>query len=300
MTKRRRFLTILAGAAALPAVGASASSAVSHWKGIALGARAEIILNHPDADTLIGQAVQEIRRLENIFSLYQSDSQLSQLNSTGYLSNPAFEMVELLSICDGLHARTNGAFDPTVQALWVLYAEKYAVGERPNANQISKAMTRTGWGNVEYSGSEIALSRSGMMLTLNGIAQGFIADKVTDVFRRNGVHNLLVNTGEIVALGSAPDGGTWPVTLRNHDDHVIPLQDAAIATSSPLGTTFDGENQVGHILDPRTGQPGGVWPALSVVSTSAAKADGLSTAFCIMPRDEIEAARGNSSVVFGA
>jgi len=129
-----------------------------------------------------------------------------------------------------------------------------------------------------------------MALTLNGIAQGFIADKVAAFFRAQGVENVMVNTGEIMAVGRAPDGNPWPVTIAHSDGQIVPLSNAAIATSAPLGTTFDAAGAIGHILDPRTGQHGGLWAQISVAATSAALADGLSTAFCLMDTAEIDKA----------
>lgn len=296
MITRRRVLTILAGAAVLPALGARASTNISQWNGIALGAEAKIILDHPNADRLIADAVNEIHRLENIFSLYQKDSQLSVLNRDGVLSEPDFEMIELLSICSTLHARTNGAFDPTVQRLWALYAENITAGKRPSATQITDAMNSTGWQHVRYSSTEVSFLREGMGLTLNGIAQGYIADKVTQLFKNNGVTNVMVNTGEISAMGVAPDGDTWRVKLGTADGDSVSLNNAAIATSAPLGTTFDAAGSVGHILDPRTGQSGGIWSQVSVVSKSAAIADGLSTAFCLMDETAVNAAKRDDTV----
>lgn len=296
MTTRRRFLSILAGAATLPVIGARANTNVAQWHGIALGAEAQIILDHPDADQLIASAVAEIRRLENIFSLYQTDSQLTRLNRNGLLQNPAFEMIELMSICSALNARTSGAFDPTVQTLWSTYAQAFAAGNQPDVDSIANAMSVTGWGHVAYSPQRISFDQEGVMLTLNGIAQGFIADKVTELFRHNGVSNVMVNTGEIVALGTAPNGNSWRVKLGNDEGQSIPLNGAAIATSAPLGTTFDAAEKVGHILDPRTGYSGGIWSGVSVVSNTAAEADGLSTAFCLMTASEIEASKGESQV----
>lgn len=296
MISRRRVLTILAGAAALPVLGTKAQANVARWQGIALGANAQIVLDHPDADALIARAVAEIQRLENIFSLYRADSQLSRLNRDGGLANPGFEMVELLSICSALHARTNGAFDPTVQALWALYAEKFSAGARPDAQQISDAMDVTGWRHVRSSASEISFDKSGVMITLNGIAQGYIADKIAALFRREGVENVLVNTGEIAALGHAPDGNAWQIKLGNTDGPDLPLTNMSVATSSPLGTTFDNAGTAAHILDPRTGQAGGGWSQVSVVSHSAARADGLSTAFCLMSKAEINAAKRSGQV----
>ena len=296
MTTRRRILTILAGAAVLPVLGARASAAISEWHGIALGADARIILDHPDGDQLIASAVAEIHRLEGIFSLYQEGSQLSRLNRDGILYGPTFEMVELLSMCSNINARTNGAFDPTVQTLWSLYAESISKGTSPSEASISDAMQRTGWKHVAYSGNEVSYARQGMALTLNGIAQGYIADKVAKLFRDQGVKNVLVNTGEISALGTAPNGDDWNVKLGNADGTSLSLNNASVATSASLGTTFDAEGTVGHILDPRTGYPGGVWSQVSVVSKSAAEADGLSTAFCLMNEAEIAAAKGNFEV----
>ncbi len=275
MTTRRRFLTILAGAAVLPTLASAAAS----WRGIALGADAKIILDHPDAEALIASAVAEISRLEGLFSLRQ-DSQLTRLNAAGTLANPAPEMLELLSICSQINARTDGAFDPTIQSLWALYAENFAAGNTPSAAQIAAA--HTGWQHVRFSPAEVSFAKPDMALTLNGIAQGFIADKVAVLFRAQGVQNVLIDTGEIMALGTAPDGTPWPVTIANTEGQIAPLSNAAIATSAPLGTTFDESGTTSHILDPRTGLPGGQWAQVSVVATTAAMADGLSTAFCLM------------------
>ncbi len=297
MTSRRRVLTILAGAAALPLLGEKAKADVARWRGIALGANAQIVLDHPNADALIARAVAEIHRLENIFSLYRADSQISRLNRDGRLENPAFEMVELLSICSTLHARTNGAFDPTVQALWALYAEKFSAGVQPSAQQISKAIAVTGWGHVRNSASAISFDQSGVMITLNGIAQGYIADKIIALLRRDGVENVLVNTGEIAAVGHAPDGNAWLVKLgRAADGPRLPLRNMSVATSSPLGTVFDDAGSTGHILDPRSGYSDGKWSQISVVSHSAALADGLSTAFCLMSKAAITAAKESEQV----
>lgn len=296
MTTRRRVLTILAGAAVLPVLGARASTFVSEWNGIALGAKARIILAHPDADRLIASAVDEIHRLEGIFSLYQKGSELSRLNRDGVLTNPSFEMIELLSICSNLNARTNGAFDPTVQALWSLYAQAGSQGYTPSADNISLALQSTGWSHVIYSGTEVWFAKDGVALTLNGIAQGYIADRVTKLFRENGVNNVLINTGEISAMGLAPDGDSWKVKLGNVEGTSVSLNNTSIATSAPLGTTFDTNGIVGHILDPRTGFPGRNWPQVSVISTSAAIADGLSTAFILMDEAEITSVKGSDEV----
>ncbi|MGY6273307.1 FAD:protein FMN transferase [Achromobacter denitrificans] len=131
---RRRFIGIAAAASALalapfPARRALASIAPTVWRGVALGADAELRLYHPDAQVaqrLIEQSLQELRRLEGIFSLYRDDSALALLNREGSLDNPPADLLRLLSVSQRYGRLTGGTFDPTVQPLWKLYAEHFA------------------------------------------------------------------------------------------------------------------------------------------------------------------------------
>ncbi|MGL4279250.1 MAG: FAD:protein FMN transferase, partial [Albidovulum sp.] len=64
----------------------------------------------------------------------------------------------------------------------------------------------------------------------------------------------------------------------------VPLRARALATSAPLGTVFDAAGKAGHILHPVTGEPAArIWRAVSVSAPSAALADALSTAACLIP-----------------
>lgn len=284
---RRRFLTISATAAGLLALPAH-SAPVYQWRGIALGAEAAIYLSHPDAPAIALRAAAEIARLEAIFSLYRSDSALSQLNTTGRLEAPPFELLECLALCSTVHKASGGVFDPTVQPLWALYAARYSAGEAPSVEEIAEAHTLVDWSQVAFDSDRIQMPL-GMALTLNGIAQGLIADRVAAMLRAEGLDNLLVNTGEFHAVGHNPDGGGWPVSLA--EGGAVHLSDRGLATSATLGTVFDSQGRVGHIIDPRTGKPvQGVWSAVSVSAPSAALADALSTAICLLKtRPQVDA-----------
>jgi thiamine biosynthesis lipoprotein len=68
------------------------------------------------------------------------------------------------------------------------------------------------------------------------------------------------------------------------------LRDQALASSAPLGTVFDAAGTAGHILDPRSGATARPrFRLVSVTAPSAALADGLSTALCLMDRPQIDA-----------
>lgn len=291
---RRRFLQISAAACAGFTAGAAAASSplLYHWQGSAMGAGASITLAHPEAERIVADCLAEIDRLEDIFSLFRPDSALSRLNRDGILDNPPFEMLALLDICGAVHAAAGGLFDPTVQPLWTLYAEHHAAGRAPSPAAIEDVLERVGWRHLRHGPDRVALTRSGMALTLNGIAQGYVADRVADRLAASGLTDILVNTGEFRALGGRPDGEPWPVRFEDSRQDAaggVDLRERALATSSPTGTVFDAAGQVGHILNPRTGLPASSrWQLVSVTGPSAAVADGLSTAMCLMSPEEID------------
>ncbi|GAB4302892.1 MAG: FAD:protein FMN transferase [Roseovarius sp.] len=308
---RRRFLSITAAGVALAGGGAAGAGAgadagagagagagaeaLYRWQGIALGAHATIALAHPDAERLVARARDEIARLEAIFSLYRPDSALARLNAAGRLADPPLELLECLSLCAAAHDITQGAFDPTVQPLWALYARRAEAGVRPGEAELRQALGAVGWAHVRTSADAISLARPGMALTLNGIAQGYIADRVAALLRAEGLRNVLVDTGEIAALGHPPGQAAWPVSLRDPEGRLVGrvrLGDRALATSAPLGTRI-GAGGAGHILDPRSGLPAAPrWSLVSVTAPSAAWADALSTAGCLMARADFARAVG--------
>lgn len=285
---RRRFLSIAACAGALGPRPAAAQ--VTQWHANALGARATLSIAHPDAEDIAERVWAELRRLERIFSLYRADSAVSVLNAQGILHAPPFELLDCLSLCDRLHHASGGRFDPTIQPLWLAHAEQ-AGAKLPDRAEITRALSYVGWSGVRFESQTVQFERRGMALTLNGIAQGYIADRIVAFLTREGLTDIMVDTGELYAMGGHPDGSDWPVTLRAPDGNVLGhlrLRDQALATSAPQGTLIGKSAAVGHILDPRNGQQTKAgWQMISISGPSAALADGLSTALCLMDRSEM-------------
>ncbi|MGL4281242.1 MAG: FAD:protein FMN transferase [Albidovulum sp.] len=288
MLTRRRFLTVSAATAFAGAARAAAPQ-VHTWTGIALGARATIRLAHPDAAAITARAAAEIDRLEDVFSLYRAGSALMRLNASARTLAPPPELLECLTLAGAVHHATESLFDPTVQPLWALWAERAAAGTRPTTSELARARALGGWPDLRLDASAVTLN-PGMALTLNGIAQGYIADRIASLLEAEGLTDILIDTGEMRALGGHPDGGDWPVKLAEGGE--VALRARALATSAPLGTVFDRAGKAGHILHPATGEPAApVWRAVTVSAPSAALADALSTAACLIPtRAGIDAA----------
>ncbi len=292
-TSRRRFITIAAAAAAAVAAGlrpASAAGDMLKWRGVAMGAEATILLPEMPrrrAEALIVRCVDELRRLEAEFSLYQTDSAISRLNASGLLKPPSLDFHRLLQDCGRFHRMTDGAFDPTVQPLWRLYVEHFTRqdGEDPAPRDIAKARALVGFGDIAVSPERIALSRPGMAITLNGVAQGYITDRVADLLRAAGLDKVLIDLGEIRVLGRHPDGRPWRVGRPSPggETEFVALEDTAIATSSGRATPFEPTGRFHHLFDPASGESVQGVESVSVVAPTATLADALSTALSVMP-----------------
>jgi len=268
---RRRFITIAAAAAAgayaVPRRRLADDAQAFTWRGVALGAQTSLTLEHTDpvaARLAIEACLTEVARLEAVFSLHRPESALTRLNAEGRLVAAPTDLRLLLAEALSLAKRSDGAFDPSIQPLWTLYADHFG---RPNADprgptpqEIAQARLLVDWRRVAIDDIEIRLTEPGMAITLNGIAQGYITDKVGDLLRARGFEHVLVNLGEQLAIGPKWSGEAWTIGISDpaRPDRLIDtigLSHGAVATSAGAGFTFDASRRFTHILDPRTGRP---------------------------------------------
>ncbi len=293
---RRRVLVLAAAAACLPG-SALAANKLHIWNGTALGARASLRLYHPDeaeAERLIAACIGEVHRLEHVFSIYRPDSALSRLNAAGELASPPFDLVRILGEAGEISRLTSGVFDVTIQPLWRLYADHFgragADPEGPPPEAITRAVERIGYQHLRITPGRLGFARPGMAISLNGIAQGYITDRVAEILRDAGFDRVLVDLGEARAIGGHPDGTPWRAALADPagDPYSrIDLRDRALATSAPDGFVFDGARRFHHIFDPHTGRPAARHRSVSVLAPDATRADALATVFVQMPEAEI-------------
>lgn len=310
---RRRLLKIVGVAAVGAIVGKSFVTFKDKtelkkvtWNGTALGSQAEITIYHPsekEAHKILTKSVEELTGLENLFSLYKDSSQLSLLNKKGYLENPHPEMVNIFNLSKKYSEMTNGAFDVTVQPLWNIYNKSFTdLGKPPLNTQISNALKLVDWKSIKVEKTKISYAIEGMSSTLNGIAQGYITDKIAESLINSGISNTLVQLGEYRGVGDHPEGRPWRLLISNpeHTNSIgeVEFTDAAVATSAGLGTPFDLSGKYHHIFNPESGYNDNEYLQVSVISKTAAEADALATAFLIMNPKKSEALAKNLKVGF--
>ncbi|OIP18594.1 MAG: thiamine biosynthesis protein ApbE [Betaproteobacteria bacterium CG2_30_59_46] len=297
---RRRFITIAAAAVGLPLLLLKAGTSQARpvrWEGTALGAPASIQLYHTDeaqARAAIAAGLNELKRLEAIFSVYRADSAISALNHDGVLENAPADFIALLTHALSLARISDGVYDPTVQPLWQTYFRHFT-GANPDPagpapRELEAALALVDWRAVEVDTDRrrIAFARPGMGLTLNSGAQGYITDRVTDVLRAHGFDRMLVDMGEPRALSTKPDGSAWRIGIANPADPdrtvaTLDVVDQCVSTSGGYGTLFDPAGAFTHLMDTRTGRTAPALLGVSVVANTGTVADGLSTAMLMAP-----------------
>lgn len=294
---RRRLLVGAAGLAALGGVAAFRASAASRGlalrtrAGLAFGTTVALTAAGPDPSAIeaaLSDGFAAMRAVEDAASLFRSDSALARLNRDGVLEAPDPHLVVLLRFALALAAETGGAFDPTVQPLWPVWAQAAARGERPGVEALRAALARVGWQRVQVGTDRVVLE-PGTALTLNALVQGYAADQVMAALRARGIADAFVDTGEFGAAGAHPDGTPWRLGLADprHPGAVAaviaPFTGFA-ATSGDYNMSFSDDRADHHIFDPATGRSPRALSSVTVTAPTGLAADGLSTACMVLGR----------------
>ncbi len=252
---------------------------------------------HDNADQLeaaLSAAVQTIRSVERQMSLFDPESQLSRLNRLGSLKKPDAELFAVLKIAEHVSRHSLGAFDISMQPLWDIWSKAAAQKNLPSAREIQRARGQVNWRAVDATPEMVRLHIPGMGLSLNGIAQGFAADRVRDTLQAHGIRHALIDAGETALLGNAPNDKSWNLgiesavsAVKKSDAPTVISDGRAMATSSDRHTTFSDDHRYHHILNPQTGYSPVYWSSVSVLASSCVVADALTKVFFMTPANQV-------------
>ncbi|MEO5736289.1 MAG: FAD:protein FMN transferase, partial [Variovorax sp.] len=133
--KRRQWLRASLGLGALAGLSGLAPAVTAlHWRRrflVGFGTTLSIQAAHENIGILergLDAGIETLRRIEQQMSLFNSDSALSRLNREGQLRSPPAELVEILDIAHGVSRDSNGAFEITVQPLWIAFDSAQRAG----------------------------------------------------------------------------------------------------------------------------------------------------------------------------
>lgn len=298
--QRRTLLSATLGLGALAGLansaGDSAAAQLMQHAGsdLAFGTTVSIKVLHADratALTAIDEALHLVKRVDALMSVYQSRSQVFQLNEQGLMLLPDPHVLRVLAFAQQLSVMTSGAFDITVQPLWQLFKRATTEGRLPATDEIAAAKALVNWRCLEIDPQHVRFQNTGMALTLNGVAQGYAVDLALQALSRRGIVHALLDTGEFGAMGLNAHRQPWVLGVGDPRQQgavlaKLTMDGRKLATSGDYETFFTADFLHHHIFDPASGDSPTELAAVSVLAPTGILADGLSTAFMVMGADK--------------
>lgn len=250
----------------------------------AMGSDAHLIVvgNRPD---LIGTAMRRIDDLEQRWSRFRQDSEVSLLNRRAGAPVRVSPDTRLL-VARALDAwrLSGGAFDPTLLGAVIRagYDRSFDVMGATSSQSVS--LLAMGSDEIVIDGDTVCIP-AGTGFDPGGIGKGLAADLVANEVMAAGAEGVCVNLGGDLRLrGFGPTGASWTVAIehsrRDRPVALVGLADGAVATSTTLRRCWlvDGQPRH-HLIDPRTGLPSDSDVQLaSIISADAWMAEALAKA----------------------
>ena len=260
-----------------------------------MGTYYRITAEGPDVVAVLRGCFQDARRLEEVYSRFEADSELSRVNATaGTPREVSDEFARLLKRSLALGAATGGAFDVTVGPL----TELWRAGEgKPSPEAVAAARARVGAEHVRLDGRTLELP-AGHRLDFDGIAKGWAVDGCVARLRAAGIERALVSLGEssVYALGAPAGEPGWELEVRGAEPDeavgVLHLRDEGLSVSATFGGGGRGGRAAGHVVDPHTGEALAEPAVAAVVSASATDAEAYSKALLLWGRNGVDRIEG--------
>lgn len=247
---------------------------------------------------VLKDALEECGRYEQMLSRTVEDSDVWRINhAEGEPVEVSEDTIAILQCAGRISGLSGGAFDATIAPVSTLWDFTSGSAVLPEAETIAKAAELVDCTKVEIEGNRVTLP-AGMMIDLGGIAKGYIADRIREYLEKRGVkHGILSFGGNVVAIGTKPDGSQWTVGIQDIDKGTgasmlkTRISGGSVVTSGIYERGFDLDGvRYHHLLSPDTG-----WPvqnelaSVTIISESSMEGDALSTAaFVLGPEKGME------------
>jgi thiamine biosynthesis lipoprotein len=258
-------------------------------------------------------AFQRIRALNQIFSDYQPDSELSRLcrqAGQGPVAVSA-ELFKVLTTARQLAELTGGLYDPTIGPVVRQWRRARQTGKEPTDLTAARRLVGYQKMRLDTTRQTVELTQPGMLLDLGSIAKGFAGDEALRVLAQQGIRRAAFEAGGDMVLGDPPPGESgWPVDIgpvgigpvdigkpadrgKSHNTESpskpLRLANCAVSVSGDMVQYFERNGRrTSHVIDPRTGQGTSSRRMCVVTGPRGALTDPLATIGTLMPRGTYE------------
>jgi thiamine biosynthesis lipoprotein len=250
-----------------------------------MGSTAQVVTRGGAAGHL-ARAEQRLRRLEDLWTRFSPDSEVSRVNtSDGEWTEVSPETAALIQLSELSWRMTDGLFDPTglPAVLAAGYSSSRSDPDRRTVGVQPRDVPTPGCMDFLVTDKGVRLP-AGVSLDPGGIGKGLAADIVASELSSEGVESVVVSIG-----GDVRVIGGWIVDLEDpfQEGRTVArlnIANGGVATSTPSHRRWESEdgNSV-HLIDPRTGKPALTdVESVTIIAGEAWIAEGVATAAALI------------------
>lgn len=252
-----------------------------------------------EAKQAIEKAIERLNDIDDKMSVFKDNSEISKINLKAGDLSEIISKDTYLVIKESLRYSKllDGAFDPTIRPLVALWNIGTAKEKIPEKYEIENRLKLVNYKDVvlDDSNFSVRLKQKKQSLDLGGIAKGFAADEIRDIFYKYNIRCALIDLGgNIFALGGKEDGTPWRIGIqdpfkdRGEFMGVLSVKNKSVVTSGNYERYFiQGGKRFHHIIDPKTGYPSdSKIISATIISDNSIDGDGLSTGVYIVGIDK--------------
>lgn len=245
------------------------------------------------AEKNLSACLEEVTRLEKLFSTVLPDSDIS-LTNTHSESTVHRDTAKLLETALDFGKKTDQLFNIAIYPIvkeWGFTSDTFHV---PEQNKLETLLPTTSLENIHFernsNGTGHIHLKQGMAIDLGAIAKGYTSHKLTKILQEHHTPASMISLGgNVHVFGKKPDGKPFRIGIQNPSDPssyvgIVTATDKAVITSGSYQRFFVEDNiHYHHIIDPRSGYPAtSGLTSVTIISDDSTMADAYSTALFIM------------------
>ena len=217
---------------------------------------------------VINDSFALIDHYEDILTVNRDESEVMDVNHAAgkkavQVSSGTYDLIKLAVE----ESRENFGFNALIGPIVKLWSIGFKNAHVPEPEQIKERMKLIDPYSVDLNDLDqtVYLRKAGMELDLGGIAKGWIADRIKDLWRAYGVHAGIINLGgNILLVGDSPKraNGQWSVGVQDPKEprgknitSVMVPQCSAVTSGTYERYLEVAGHKYHHLIDPRTGYP---------------------------------------------
>jgi thiamine biosynthesis lipoprotein len=240
----------------------------------------------------IAKALEIAKDYDKKTTVNQAGSELDEVNNQAGIQpvKVSKSVYQLLKTAYEYSAQGTG-FDMMIGSLTSLWRIGFDDARKPSQAEIDQALPLVAYQLIQFNDQKqtVYLTQKGVKLDLGAITKGYVADRMTDYLKQNGVTTAIVDLGSsslsLIGTSYRGDKTPWSIGIKDPNQDVsaqiglLAAQNESVATSGVYERYLEVDGKIyPHILNPETGYPfDNDIQSVTIVSPKGVDGDALST-----------------------